>query len=291
MSPPSAPPSAPPSRPPASPDTSLWRDHAVPLADPARWSFGPLRVWWCWSANELRVATERKDSEKAALHEEDLEAASVEAEPRPSEDELDWSRWALQQPRSKIRVSPVFPDRPLILSPEDPVHLQPGAQVRFYARVPIWVRLSVAGEDGADLQDLPTVRLSSTWFGSFTDGEVCYFNPTRMRRSLDPRRLGAHLAACPLQIENAGREVLKIEKICLRVQFLTLFEHEGRVWADETRIAFQGGQNHSKILWSGKPPPEVPGARVVAQPRGGAGGWVSAWTFGGFLRSHVGGGR
>lgn len=236
-------------------ETDPWRIHDLPEGGEARLRAGPLHLRLVRSSGEYWLAHARIDE-------------TEEPEESPlSGDDVDWHRWAVPGDATGVRLVPVFPDRPLVVEPEDAFHLVRGARVRVYVRVPLWVRLELTGGEGARLTEVPTVVLSDTWFGDFMEGELCYFLPTTARRELRPEHFQEHLAVCPLQLANSSDEELTVEKLALRVPHLTLFRRGTELWADETRVRYQGEETGSDIRMAHAAPKEAPDATLLSPPR------------------------
>ncbi len=109
----------------------LWGERLPPGPDEThRLAVGPLAIWLRGVKNELWVS----------------HACAAPWEPAPEElrDGAEWSRWAMREGEHRLRVLPVFPDRPLVVKPEHPFTLLRRARARVYMRVPLWVRLEVA---------------------------------------------------------------------------------------------------------------------------------------------------
>jgi hypothetical protein len=51
------------------------------------------------------------------------------------------------------------------------------------------------------------------------------------------------------------------------VERLSLFEHQGHLWADDTDIVYEGDEGTAQIRNDGVAPMEVPEARKVNEPR------------------------
>lgn len=178
----------------------------------------------------------------------------------------EWIRWPVEEARG-ILLTPAFPPRPVVAEPELSFRLLPRAGARIFVRVPLWVRVAVLAEDERTLSEFPSVVLSDTWWGGLTEGEPCYWLETTARRSVPPEAFRPHLAVCPLELSNLSDEELPVEKIVLRVDHLSLFGDDGRLWADETRVRYRGADEPSEIRVSGGRPAEAPGASLVAGPR------------------------
>jgi hypothetical protein len=203
-------------------------------------------------------------------------------EPLPPESAL-WSRWATPEEAGQLQLQPAFPDRPLVLSPERPFRLLSGATARVFVRVPLWIRLQLItpARPGSSLflDELPSHGLSDTWWGDFVSGDLAYWLPTTARREMRPELFAAHLAVCPLVLENQALTDLRVEKLSLRVEHLSLFVRGSELWGDECRVRYMGDEEGSRIEMTGRAPAEAAGARLALPPRVPAVRGLRARTF------------
>ena len=217
---------------------------------------GDLNLWCRLLDNQIQIASSHLVEDTHIQVPEDLPEKTV------------WSRWSLPFESTIIQLVPLFPDRPLVVKPEESFRLMKQVQTRINARVPIWIGVDVLQEGEAiRLLELPTAVLSKTWFGAFTAGEACYWISSGLRSQVDPDPLRPFQAVCPIQLNNESDEELLIEKICLRVTNLTMFFDGQQLWSDETGIIFKGKDEISDIRVTGRPQPEAPDAARITEPR------------------------
>lgn len=256
------------------PNTALeppWGDHPLPEGPDVRAvAIGPLTLWARCTADEIWLAHHSGDwTDRGEIR---------EAGP-PSEDE-GWTRWPVPDETESLRLTPVFPPRTLVVKPELSFRLLPGAHGRIYVRVPLWVRAVAAGSDEHVLTEIPTVVLSDTWWGEFSEGELCYWLSTTARRQVAPEIFQPHLAVCPLDLANRSETELEVEKIALRVDHLSVFRGENGFWSDVTRVKYRGDAEESEVEISGRKPSEAGGDVVrVSEPRSRSSRSFSARTF------------
>lgn len=248
------------------PDAFPWGEHLLPTEGATHVRVGPLDVWIRRAGEEV-LLTHAESGAAERLFPEEAGSPGSEADADVPGADTVWSRWAVDGEPRALRFEPAFPDRPLVAQPEASFRLVQGAGARIYIRVPLHVRIRLPGDDGAVLAEVPTVTLSNTWFGDFTDGELCYWLPTTARRSLSGGLFAPHLAACPVQLVNRSGEVLEVAKLSLRVGYLTVFDDGGRLWSDETRVRYVAEEAGSRLEVGGKPPREAPEARRAGAPR------------------------
>jgi len=252
-----------------------WGVHDLPEGESRTLRIGPLVLRSNRQEDEIRIAYARPEQGEAVG-----DKASLGTEPSPAEmDDDAWSRWALPRGIRKIRVAPVFPDRPLVVAPEESFHLLPDARVKIFVRVPLHARIEVQGDRKELLCEIPTVVLSDTWFGDVMEGELCYFLPSTARRTVRPEHFRNHLAVCPVLLENRSDEALKVQELVFRVAHLTLFRKGSALWADETRVRYRGTDAGSDLTTTGRPPENARDAVLVTEPRTPADRSLRARTF------------
>lgn len=221
--------------------TTVWGDHDVE-GRPRTLRLGPLRISVASAAGELRLAWAHDD--------------------RPPE----WSRWAPGDWSGRIRLTPVHPDRLVVVKPEREFRLLRGARARVYLRVPLHVRLEALGTTPRTLVTVPTDPLADTWWGTPLEGELGYWLDTRARRAIQDDEFLEHLCICPLQLENDSSDHLMVDRIALRVAHLSVYRDGTRLWSDETRVRYLGEEAWSRIEMAGRAPTEAAEAERVTPP-------------------------
>ena len=223
-----------------------WGTHEVPPGDGLTLAVGPLALRVRRVDEELRVLVR---------HERDPAEAA----------DTGWTRWAAADV-DRVTLSPLFPDRTLVVEPEDPFWLLDGAEARIYLRVPVWLHLEGVGRERHDLLRVPTMDASDTWWGTPEEGELCYWLPTRARRSVGPEHVEPHLVLCPLQLVNRSGDSLHVEKIALRAAYLSLYRSGAALWSDATRVLYTGEAEGSRLEMAGRPPREAEDPELLAPP-------------------------
>ena len=236
-------------------DMNLWTQHSVePGASPIHLSLGGLQVWLQNRIGEIWIA-----------HSYEEEPGSGPGkEPSPPEN-LQWARWAYNSEMEAVRVTPVFPDLPVVISSEFPLTISPGAKIQIFSRIPVWMRLEF-GQRGYILKEIPSIPLSKTWFGTPLEGELCYWYSTKARRSLEGVKPMPYYVNCPIWITNRDSEDLHFEKFCLRVGRLGIYRFEDKLWAGETQIVHHGDED-SEISITGKLPSGMGSGEQLSKPR------------------------
>jgi hypothetical protein len=117
------------------------------------------------------------------------------------------------------------------------------------------------------MEEIPTRRLASTWFGDIATGELCYAIEAPLERTLEQLELSRAFAACEVMVRNQSRERLRFERICVHVEHMRLYDADGRLWTNEVRVAFRGTDQVSQLAFEPGPPARAVGAVPVSEPR------------------------
>lgn len=240
------------------PAVTIWGAYRVEdLRRVKKLQLGPLTLWLQSTRKEVRLAFRNVN---AALQGEDADSESGE----PGS----WIRWTNEDREAEVQLQPVFSDLPLVARPNDPLFIGRKTRARIYVRVPVWCRI-VLHSEGVDRisMEIPSLVLSKTWSGTTTEGELCYWAPTSARREYEESLFEPHLVICPVEISNDSAEELQVERLCLRVAHLSIFDTRGQMWSDLTEISFSGGGKVSGVGVSGRPPAEAAKAQLVGRPR------------------------
>lgn len=124
-----------------------------------------------------------------------------------------------------FRLTPRTADRPCVIRPESPVSVPPGETVTFYVTTPLWVAVAV-GKRLLQLEDIPTLPMNDTWFGTPLVGELCYAGWTWARSQLESVPSRPHRIVTPVQIQNRAPDMLHVETLKLPLPNLPVMVDE-----------------------------------------------------------------
>ncbi len=232
----------------------IWGNRSLAENQVEYITIGDLHLWIKYRNEEIWIAHVYNDELKRK--------ASSNQPPK----NVEWSRWAHKNSSPEVTVSPVYPDKPLVVHSEYSLKVSSATRIQIFTRIPIWVRISSAN-NSYQLIELPAVKLSRTWFGTFTEGELCYHATTKARRDLSHVDKKPYLVSCPIKVDNKSDEELTFSNFCFRVERLSMYLHNDELWADETQIIFQGEDLHSEVIMTGKLPDGITKKQLLTKPR------------------------
>jgi hypothetical protein len=235
------------------------QDIDIPVGRDGHLAYGSLDLW---------IRQRRGEWHLAATHDAELEDREPRWEIGTAPGDVVWERWVVGHQSHAIRLQPIPPDRPVVVRPEMPVRMRSGQATDFYVGLPLWIQVAVQTEDGAEeLCEFPSKIMSSTWFGTPQNGELCYSMRTHAHRHYEDLLSRQHRCICPLQVRNRSDEVLSFERICVRCQHLHVYHGEPRFWTNVVRLSYRGRQEWSRIVYGTTPPAESGAARLITRPR------------------------
>lgn len=255
--------------------TPWWGTVSLEPGTGGRWEIGPSTLWLYRSAREWRVihqpSSDPKTTDPMANRSDatvPLPADEMTALLETDEEDLHTSRYSFGETEPQISLQPVLANRPVVSRPEHPLYVPSGESVTLYLSTVLWVRITLPASD-RKLQEMPSFRMSDTWFGATTiEGAFCYATRTAGRLRLEslPRRF--HRAVTPLQIKNTATDPLALERVQLPVQHLALYTTPNhQLWTQAVTMIRTGNTEGADIQIRSGPPPDATQAERLQEPR------------------------
>lgn len=243
---------------------SPWGELVISGDQIGRWVIGPFSLMLAHRTQEWRLCTATADDpfkEAAARELVRLDEAGLTA--------AKWQSYALQADQAHVDLRPALADRPLVIRPETKIFLVSGESVTLYMTTPLWVRVIALGKRERLLMDVPLFRPSDTWFGSRTEGELCYASRTHASLYLEDVRMFVQRAVTGLVIHNRSTQTLEFDRIKLPVPHLSLFRgvQNDTLWTNEVSVTLNAESESSEIHFGSAPPAAAGVHSLVQAPR------------------------
>lgn len=180
---------------------------------------------------------------------------------------------AVRHVRSKsiaaLYLTPALPNLPLLVKPDEPVHVVPGATVSSRLMCPVFIRVAhVPTERNKPLPgaivDLPSQPMKRTWFGTGSMGESAYQHELHAEGGDAP---SSEFVAIELSIRNSSSDVLLFERLLARVIYLNVFVQDGCLFGSPIRVRFRGRDQISQVTFGSDGEVEQGGAVFIGGRR------------------------
>ena len=245
------------------PAISWAGEYRLAAGDCASWQIGPFKLWASMLSSEIRLAFDRgSDPLDSTLV---VSASNATSEP-PEGSKV--RRFGFSQPPGSIELVPCLADRPIVVSPGDPLILPPHEQTTLFISTPLWVMV-MAGKGTSPLLDQPTHRVTDTWFGPSTmEGELCYATRTNARMNLENLPVRPHRVISTVEIRNEAKSDLSIEKLRIPAQQMSVYATgAGHFWTESVTLDRKEEGETAAVRLGKGPPQQAPAANPVGGPR------------------------
>ena len=173
-------------------------------------------------------------------------------------EDLEYERWAFKNPRPIITLAPAMPDRPLVVRPISQLGLPPESEVQFYINIPAFIKITISNKNHeTEVGTFASQLLSNTWFGDNFSGVFSYSNKSQIRREKAELTVVPNQIICPFKIKNKGDEILNVERICLRVKYLAIWQGKKRLWSNEVTTIFRGHGKDTQLEYANSAPKDA----------------------------------
>lgn len=238
-----------------------WGRHTIEPRRQDMWQIGPLKLWIQHLSHEWRIDW---------LQGRDWLDATVRAQPSTETppaitDKINFVFSA--GAREDVVFTPVLPDRPVISRLSTPLSVLPGETVLLYMVSPLWLRVELA-RNNKRVCEIPTYRLSDTWFGPMHSGELCYASTAAAFLDLSEVPLRHHCAITAVSIRNQGAGPLRLERVQVPMPKLTLFySPRTGFWTNSVSFERREDSEMAGLQLHREPPSEASPSQAVTSPR------------------------
>lgn len=169
---------------------------------------------------------------------------------------------------NEVDLLPAFPDRPLLVKPTFNHYILPSTSYKFYVYIPITVQMynsSVKSQN--KIAEYASIKLSPTWFGDSTEGELCYVLYSSFDTNINEDMKNSNFIICPIEIHNKSKEVLDVSHLALRVMFLNIYANDELMISNKVRISFNGMDAVSDVNYNKTAISSIPDLKQIASAR------------------------
>ncbi len=157
-------------------------------------------------------------------------------------------KYVIGQALKAIKIVPFLPDKPILTEFLNATSVFPGEKITLFEQVPLLLNIqAVTSQKTVDLKQLSIVKLTHTWLGDYTDGELCYYDTAEaiFQQNMIEYQSGA--AICPIEINNHSEKKYLLKQLVIRTEFLSIFLHQEFLWTNKMKIDYYGEEKENAI--------------------------------------------
>lgn len=227
----------------------IWKSFELAEGETIRWNVGSV----CFYAGRVQ-----NDWFLSHDWREGSQSADIKIKKEDLDNSISYERWAFKTPKDRLLITPMMPDRPIVVMPVTPLGIPPESEVHFFINIPSRIKVSIGDERSThEITEFSSQVLSNTWFGDNFTGVLCYSNKSFIRREKKELEVIPNHVICPFKIKNKGGELLKVERICLNVKYLSIYTGQQRLWSNEVTAIFRGHGKETQLEYSNSAPKDA----------------------------------
>jgi hypothetical protein len=208
----------------------FWNQFQIPLNKTGFWEFGPLSLWIFKGEKEWKLRYKSSNilsspiPKMNELYDSKIFTDIALTDKIPLGSDINEKIYYVTDTNSDVSLSPVLPDRNVIVRPVKTIYVVPYESINLYIPLPIWVRVEIFLHRVLD--ELPLYYLKSSWFGRpDNDGEICYSTQFLPSYNLLRENPSCFQAIICLTIKNQSRKNLRIERIKVPLLSLPFYQN------------------------------------------------------------------
>ena len=137
-------------------------------------------------------------------------------------------------------IAPALHYKPLVFKGSN-LFIAPHQKLTFFVKIPIVLQLyfSKIHEENL-LKELPSRRLSDTWFGEPDNGIAAYALGSDYQLSFPETEPSALDVICPVNIFNNWNQTLDVQRLILKTDNMTLFKNGNNLVSSIVQLEYKG---------------------------------------------------
>jgi hypothetical protein len=224
---------------------NIWDSFNINDGEYGYFQLRKLHLWIKKNYQEWIVGWKQKPEYQDGISMQILDACPEES--------IEWHRKVVKNTDSLIHLSPLMPEKAVVVKPESALQITAGAEALFYVSIPVWIGV-FTGKPQSALFEIPTVSLSNTWFGEPHNGSLCYSLKTSIYSILSNFNLNSNEAVCPVQIKNTTSVDLDFTRLCIQTDYLNIYKIDKEMWTNRLHVHFRGFDKESNIIYENSCP-------------------------------------
>lgn len=164
-------------------------------------------------------------------------------------------------------ISPVLQHKPLVFKGNKMV-IAPHQRMTFFIKIPVVLQIyfSKAQEENL-LKEIPSRRLSDTWFGDPDSGVPAFSVGSDYSLSFSDMKVSEYEARCPISIFNDWNQTLEVQRLIIKADNMTLYKNNNLLVTSVVKLEYKGQDSISSVAYGTSKQYHGESPEIVAKPR------------------------
>lgn len=141
---------------------------------------------------------------------------------------------------NSVVIAPALPEKPLVFK-SSRLTILSGEKLTFFLKIPLSIQIySPKLSDENLLKEIPSKRLSDTWFGEPDEGEAAFALGSEYFLNFDTIETTPLEAVCPVTIFNHSSALFEVQRLMIRVENLSVYLNSGKKTTSMVQLEYKG---------------------------------------------------
>jgi len=168
---------------------------------------------------------------------------------------------------NSIVISPALQYKPLVFKGNKMV-IAPHQRMTFFIKIPVVLQVyfSKAQEENL-LKEVPSRRLSDTWFGDPDSGVPAFSVGSDYSLSFSDIKVSEYEAICPISILNDWDQTLEVQRLIIKADNMTLYKNNNLLVTSVVKLEYKGQDSISSVAYGTSKQYHGENPETIAKPR------------------------
>jgi len=185
-----------------------------------------------------------------------------------NKDEISEGEYFQSGKSNSLVITPSLQHKPLVFK-GNKMLIAPHQRLTFFLRIPLILQIYFSKIQNDNLiKEIPSRRLSDTWFGEPDDGVAAFAMGSEYQLSFTDIELSELETVCPVTVHNNWDQQLEIQRLIIKADNLTLYRNGSKIVSSVVKLEYKGQDTISSAtygtskLYHGENPEIVAKART-----------------------------
>lgn len=168
---------------------------------------------------------------------------------------------------NSLIITPALQNKPLVFK-GNKMLIAPRQRLTFFVKIPLILQLYFSKiQDENLLKEIPSSRLSDTWFGEPDNGVAAFALGSGYQLDFSETATTEVEAVCPVTIFNDWEQQLEIQRLIIKADNMTLYKNDSKIVTSVVKLEYKGQDTISSVNYGTSKLYHGENAEILAKAR------------------------
>ncbi len=150
---------------------------------------------------------------------------------------------------NSLIIAPALQFKPLVFKGSKMI-IAPKQRFTFFVQIPLILQLYFSKiQEENRIKEIPSRRLSDTWFGEPDNGVAAFSLGSDYQLSFPETNASEFEAICPINIFNNWDQPLEVQRLIIKADNMTLFRNDNKIVSSVVKLEYRGQESISSASY------------------------------------------